>query len=222
MAHYYDIKYPYLQYSYPDGIMCSVSPKLLAVLYKKHYGKKPKTFFDCGAATGVVIKLAMEYGMDARGVDVRDYFQCGWFARHPLFGWMSPVWIEQCGKHKGVAKSDLAKLVTDGRIQIKSILDCKPVKADLVYCNGILTYFDDETLPSVLAKFQKTKMVCAIHNTIEDYKIAEQMGDCLGTCQTLKTVKSRDWWIKTFAENGLDAKFNHWLRCFVATPQKQK
>lgn len=220
MAHYYDKKYPYLQYSYPDGIMCSVPPKLLAVLYKKHYGKKPKTFFDCGAATGVVIKLAMDYGMDARGVDIRDYF-----SHFAFYHWIfsgQPFEVQQGETRKGVAKSDLLKLRQDGRIQIKSILDCKPIRADLVYCNGILTYFDDETLPSVLAKFQKTKMVCAIHNTIEDYKIAEQMGDCLGTCQTLKIVKSRDWWIKTFAENGFDAKFNHWLRCFVATPQKQK
>lgn len=218
MAHYYDKKYPYLQYSYPDGIMCSVPPKLLAVLYENHYGERPKTFFDCGAATGIVIKLAMEYGMDANGVDIRNYHKDPWYA-NPWFG-CSHDWVKQCGKDKEYARSDLAKLVSDGRIQIKSILDCKPVKADLVYCNGILTYFDQATLPSVLAKFQNAKMVCAIHNTTEDYAIAEKMGQNLGTCQTLKTVQPNDWWIKTFAENGFDAKFNHWLRCFIATPQK--
>lgn len=216
--HYYDIKYPYLQYSYTDGVMCSVPPKLMAVLYKNHYGKKPKTFFDCGAATGVVIKLAMDAGMDARGVDVRDYFMHQGFYSPMFSGW--PFWVKQCDTRTGCAKSDLLKLKRDGRIQIKSILDCKPIKADLVYCNGVLTYFDEATLPSVLAKFQNANMVCAIHNTIEDYAAAEKMGQNLGTCQELKTVKSNDWWVKTFAQNGFDARFNHWLRCFVAVPQR--
>ena len=102
----------------------------------------------------------------------------------------------------------------------KSVLDCKPIKADLVYCNRILTYFDEDTLNTVLAKFKNAKMVCAIHNTIEDYNAAEKMGCKLGTCQELKTVKPNDWWIETFNQNGFDAVFNHWLRCFVATPQK--
>ena len=201
--HYYDKKYPYLQYSYPEGIMCSVPPKLLAVLYKRHYGKKPKTFFDCGAATGVVIKLAMEYSMDARGVDVRDYNKDPWYI-NSWFG-CHPVWVKQRDKRKEYAVSDLAKLVTDGRIQIKSILDCKPIKADFV-----------------LAKFQNVNMLCAIHNTIEDYDAAKKMGQELGTCQELKTVKPNDWWIDKFNQNGFDAKFNHWLRCFVATPSKER
>lgn len=216
--HYYDIKYPYLQYSYPEGTMCSVPPKMLASVYKQHYGKKPKTFFDCGAATGVIIKLAMDYGMDAHGIDIRDYF-----VHFDFYHWIysrRPVWIEQGDTRKGVAKRDLLKLRQDGRIQIKSVLDCKPIKADLVYCNGILTYFDEDTLNTVLAKFKNAKMVCAIHNTIEDHNAAEKMGCKLGTCQELKTVKPNDWWIETFNQNGFDAVFNHWLRCFVATPQK--
>lgn len=217
--HYYDKKYPYLQYAYTDGVMCSVPPKMLASVYKQHYGKKPKTFFDCGAAIGVVIKLAMDAGMDARGIDIRDYF-ANFAFRHPLFSGR-PFDIEQGDTRKEVAKSDLLKLRQDGRIQIKSILDCKPIKADLVYCNGILTYFDQATLPSVLAKFQNVNMVCAIHNTIEDYIAAEKMGQELGTCQALKTVQSNDWWIETFNQNGFDTKFNHWLRCFVAIPQQK-
>ena len=216
--YYYDIKYPYLQYSYTDGTMCSVPPKMLASVYKQHYGKKPKTFFDCGAATGVIIKLAMDAGMDARGIDIRDYFVHFAFC-NPLFSGR-PVLIEQGDIRKEVAKSELLKLRQDGRIQIKSVLDCKPIKADLVYCNGILTYFDENTLNTVLSKFQNVNMICAIHNTIEDYAAAAKMGQFLGTCQELKTVKPNDWWIETFNKNGFDAKFNHWLRCFVATPQR--
>lgn len=220
MAHYYDKKYPYLQYSYPEGVMCSVPPKLLAVLYKNIYGKKPKTFFDCGAAIGVIVKLAMDAGMDARGIDIRDYF-ANFAFYNPLFSGR-PFWTQQGDVRRGVAKSDLLKLRQDGRIQIKSVLDCKPIKADLVYCNGILTYFDEDTLKMVLEKFKDVNMVCAIHNTIEDYDAAKQMGQELGTCQELKTVKPNDWWIETFNQNGFDAKFNHWLRCFVATPNKER
>ncbi len=216
--HYYDKKYPYLQYSYPEGVMCSVPPKMLASVYKQHYDKKPKTFFDCGAATGVVIKLAMDAGMNARGVDIRDYFTAKTFYSPMFSGW--PFWVQQGESRKVVAKSELLKLRQNGYIQIKSILDCKPIKADLVYCNGILTYFDEATLPAVLSKFQNANMVCAIHNTIEDYDAAKKMGQELGTCQELKTVKPNDWWIKAFNQNGFDAKFNHWLRCFVATPQR--
>lgn len=216
--HYYDKKYPYLQYEYTHGVMCSVPPKMLASVYKQHYGKKPKTFFDCGAATGVIVKLAMDYGLDARGIDIRDYF-----SHFAFYHWIfsgQPFEVQQGETRKGIAKSDLLKLREQGRIQIKSILDCKPVKADLVYCNGMLTYFDADTLPAVLSKFQNANMVCAIHNTIEDYDAAAKMGCELGTCQELKTVKPNQWWIETFNQNGFDAKFNHWLRCFVATPQR--
>jgi len=216
--HYYDKKYPYLQYAYTDGIMYSVPPKMLASVYKQHYGKKPKTFFDCGAAIGVIIKLAMDAGMDARGIDIRDYF-ANFAFYNPLFSGR-PFWVQQGDTRKGVAKSDLLKLRENGRIQIKSVLDCKPIKADLVYCNGILTYFDEETLKVVLEKFKNANMVCAIHNTTEDYAAAAKMECELGTCQDLKTIGSRNWWIQTFNKNGFDAKFNHWLRCFVATPQK--
>lgn len=216
--HYYDKKYPYLQYEYTHGVMCSVPPKMLASVYKQHYGKRPKTFFDCGAATGVIVKLAMDYGLDARGIDIRDYF-----SHFAFYHWIfsgQPFEVQQGETRKGIAKSDLLKLRQDGHIQIKSILDCKPIKADLVYCNGMLTYFDADTLPAVLSKFQNANMVCAIHNTTEDYDAAAKMGCELGTCQELKTVKPNQWWIETFNQNGFDAKFNHWLRCFVATPQR--
>ena len=216
--HYYDKKYPYLQYEYTDGVMCSVPPKMLASVYKQHYGKKPKTFFDCGAATGVIVKLAMDAGMNARGVDVLNYNEDPWYS-DPWFGGGSFVQMKYCGKRRGIVKKDLMALANE-RVKIKSILDCKPIKADLVYCNGMLTYFDEDTLNTVLTKFKNAKMVCAIHNTIEDYTAAAKMGCELGTCQELKTVKPNDWWIDKFNQNGFDAKFNHWLRCFVATPQR--
>ena len=221
MAHYYDKKYPYLRYSYPDGIMCSVPPILLAGFYKAYFGKTPKTFFDCGAANGVIVQMALDCGMDAYGVEIRRYGE----QKHP---YVMDIKCHRVNGERGyfaqMAFQDnrLNNLFDSGRIQIKSILDCEPVKADLVYCNGILTYFDEATLSRVLAKFKNVKMLCAIHNTTEDYMVAEKMGDKLGTCQELKTVKSNEWWIETFNQNGFDAVFNHWLRCFVAIPNKER
>jgi len=209
--HYYDIKYPYLQYS-AEGTMCSVPPRLLAAVYKKYYSKKPKTFFDCGAATGAIVQMALDYGLDARGIDIVRYRDIpGRIMSFEADGRFSIKFIG----------NNLSQLIHDGRIQIKSILDCRPIKANLAYCNGVLTYFDESELKNVLEKFRNVKMVCAIHNTTEDYIAAEKMGQSLGTCQALKTVQSNDWWIETLNQNGFDAKFNHWLRCFVAIPQQK-
>ena len=54
--HYYYQKYPYLNYNYRDHdggyTMFSVPPELLAAAFAQKMGYAPKTFFDCGAATG--------------------------------------------------------------------------------------------------------------------------------------------------------------------------
>lgn len=56
-------------------------------------------------------------------------------------------------------------------IQITSILDYnKKIEADIVFCNGTLTYLNESDLDSALQKFRSAKMVIAIHNTTEDNK----------------------------------------------------
>ena len=215
MKCYYTQKYPYLQYRFCDTdgcwLMFSIPPKMLARVYKSHYGKKPQTFFDCGAATGVIVQMALNCGMDAYGIDIKKY---------PTFQPTNQSSI-QSGviviKNNPVNLNDLYKT---GRIQIKSILDCKPIKSDLAYCNGTLSYFDEKTLPMVLSKFQNVDMLCAIHNTTEDIETAKKQGEDLSTCSTVRTLKPNDWWIKTFQENGFNTQFNKQLRCFVAVPQR--
>ena len=220
MKYYYDIKYPYLLY-WAEGGMYSVPPILLSKLYYAYFHKKPSTFFDCGAANGAIMQMAIDCGMDAYGVDIKQYEKsnnphCLYITTHRVSG----------KKHffNKVAFPDnrLDKLFETNKIEIKSIFDCSPIKTDLAYFNGILTYFDESILPTVLTKFKNVNMICAIHNTTEDYNIALKRGNKLGTCQKLKTVRPNKWWIDTFNKNGFYAQFNKQLHCFVAIPMKQK
>lgn len=194
--HYYYQKYPYLNYNYrdTDGLwrMFSIPAKLLADEFKNTFGVAPKSFFDCGAATGVIVRQAQMLGMDARGIDIKKY----------------PYQF-----------SYLEDLFENGKIQIKSILDCEPVYVDLVYCNGTLTYFDKTQLPLVLEKFHNCKMLCVIHNTTEDIIAARKNGDELTTCNKTRLIKPRRWWMRTFNKNGFETMYNENLRLFCAVPK---
>lgn len=215
MRCYYDIKYPYLQYSYTDTdgdyIMFSVPPAMLAHKYYTVFNKQPESFFDCGAAIGMIVQLALDYGMDARGIDIKRYPP-----QHQSFPWMKHM-----GKFYAVPHAKLQDLFDSGRIEIKSVLDCEPVKSDIAYCNGTLTYFDEQTLPNVLSKFQNVKMLCAIHNTTEDVNAAKELGEKLGTCNEPRTIKPNKWWIKTFNKNGFNAEYDYTLRTFIAIPRQR-
>jgi len=191
--------------------MFSVPPSMLAQEYDKIFRAKPKSFFDCGAAIGMVVRLAFDYGMDARGIDIKKYPP-----QHQSYSR-----VKNQDKLYAVPISLLQKLFDNGRIEIKSILDCEPIKADIAYCNGTLTYFDEQTLPIVLSKFQKVGMLCAIHNTTEDINAAKQMGETLGTCNEPRTIRPNDWWIKIFNNNGFDAKLCEKLRTFIAVPRQR-
>ena len=184
---------------------------MLAQEYDKIFRAKPKSFFDCGAAIGMVVRLAFDYGMDARGIDIKKYPP-----QHQSYSR-----VKNQDKLYAVPISLLQKLFDNGRIEIKSILDCEPIKADIAYCNGTLTYFDEQTLPIVLSKFQKVGMLCAIHNTTEDINAAKQMGETLGTCNEPRTIRPNDWWIKIFNNNGFDAKLCEKLRTFIAVPRQR-
>jgi len=214
MKCYYNIKYPYLHYSYEDTdggyIMFSVPPSMLAEKYKEHFNHEPKTFFDCGAATGMIIRLALDYGMDAHGIDVRKYPE----------QYQSIVYTLN-NKPYIIPVYKLRASFDSNRIEIKSILDCEPIKADIAYCNGVLTYFDEKTLPTVLSKFQKVGMLCAIHNTTEDVSVAKEMGEILGTCNKPRTIKPNNWWIDTFNNNGFNVELDENLRTFIAIPRQR-
>ena len=194
--HYYFKKYPFLQYSYTDFdgdyIMFSVPPEMLIHHFTMRFGMVPKTFFDCGAAVGEIVYRAEKFGLSATGIDIKKYpFQ----------------------------NPELEELFINGKIQIKSILDCAPVNTDLVYCNGTLTYFTETELPRVLNKFIKCKMLVSIHNTTEDVGEAQKQGDKLLTCNKPRLIKPRDWWIKTFVNNGFDTEYNLKTQCFYSIPK---
>lgn len=216
MKHYYEKKYPYLQYRYTDTdgecIMFSVPPKFLSLYYQNYFGKKPETFFDCGAATGVVVKLAMDAGMDARGIDIKKYPE-----QH-----QTNFLMKSGNMLIRYPNAGIPELFKSGRVEIKSIMDCEPIKADIAYCNGALTYFPERQIPKVLSKFRNVGIFFAIHNTTEDIDAAKQMGQNLTTCNKTLTLRPNKWWNRVFAENGFDVDFNPILHCFVAVPKKSR
>ena len=193
--HYYNKKYPYLNYGYidTDGIytMFSIPPEILMCEYIKTFKEKPKTFFDCGAATGFIVFLAQKLGMDAQGIDIKKYPR---------------------------QSDELEELFTNGKIQIKSILDCEPIKSDIVFCNGTFTYFTEKELSQVLNKFNKSKMIFAVHNTTEDTIAALANGNKLTSCNKTRLIKSQNWWTDTFKKNGFNTKYIDYIRCFCITP----
>jgi len=194
--HYYFTKYPYLQYPFKDFdgqyFGFSVPPELLVREFYERFKIVPKTFFDCGAATGEIVYRAEKIGLKATGIDIKKF----------------PYQNE-----------NLKKLFVDGKIQIKSILDCEPIKADLVFCNGILTYLTESELPRALNKFTNCKMLVAIHNTTEDEVAAKKQGDILPTFNQPRLIKPNDWWIEKFIQNGFDTEYNGKTRCFYSTPK---
>lgn len=199
MKHYYYQKYPYLNYPFLDEegdawMMFSIPAYRLARMYESRIGRAPKSFFDCGAATGEILRQAEDMGIQASGIDIKQY--------------QIPV--------------RNAYLFKSGQIQIRSILDCAPVKADLAYCNGTLTYMNTHTLPLALEKFKNVGMLITIHNTTEDVIAARKQGDELLYCCEPRLIKPRDWWMETFDKNGFMVDFDNEHQCFCAIPKQQK
>ncbi|MDR0741774.1 MAG: hypothetical protein LBF28_03300 [Rickettsiales bacterium] len=172
--------------------MFSIPVLYLAAMYRARLGHSPKSFFDCGCAAGELVRQADEAGLDSQGIDVKLY----------------PVPIANL------------KYFLDGRIKIKSILDCCGIKADLAYANGTLTYLSEETLPAALSKFFGANMLVAIHNTAEDIAAAKNQGDELLHDEP-RLIKPREWWMKTLRENGFDADFDKKYGCFCAIPKSR-
>lgn len=74
--HYYDKKY---SFTYPVLDWCgfwtfyTLPIKTIMGIYEKETGKKPTSFFDCGCATGELLRQAEAQGMNVMGIDVRKY-----------------------------------------------------------------------------------------------------------------------------------------------------
>lgn len=196
-THYYDIKYPYLNYPFHDAdgscwIMYSIPAVALVQLYRKYVGGRPDSLFDCGCATGEIIRQADEMGICATGIDIKQYGM-----------------DERCKRFFEL-----------GRIQMRSILDYDIVRADLAYCNGTLTYMTRETLPLALEKFKRVGLLVAIHNTTEDIRAADKMGWKLLHGEP-RLIRSKRWWMDTLRKNGFDVKYDTEYQCFCAIPNSK-
>jgi len=193
--HYYDFKYPYLNYPFRemDGtpmIMYSIPAVGLVQLYRRYIGGRPDSLFDCGCATGEIIRQAEDLGICATGIDVKSY---------------------------KIDDARCQKFFDCGRIQMRSILDCDPIIADIAYCNGTLTYMTRQTLPLALEKFKRVKMLVAIHNTTEDVRDAAAMGWKL-LHDAPRLIRTKRWWMQTLRQNGFDVKYDNQYNCFCAIP----
>lgn len=220
MSCYYAQKYNYsYKYMGLDGYpytMFTLDMNTIIELFYKYYNTYPKTFFDCGCATGHQIAMAQQYDIDACGVDIEKY-------PNP-----HDVLIKKSDNNVKITTNFLnyfdykyyPDFFNNGKIKIKSILDCEPINADIVYCNGILTYFTLEQLKSVIYKFHNAKLIIAIHNTTNDIIQAKQQHEILLTCKKLNIVKSNRWWVLFFLRNGFYATFNKQYNCFCAIPIK--
>ena len=215
---YYEKKYPYLSYRglHPSGAwftMYSIPARGLFEMYGARMGEKPRSFFDCGAATGKIMAQAEELGVKAEGIDIFEY---------PHICSSDNVDFERmhAGKKVVVFAGDMPEefrpLPQKDKIEIVSLLERKePVTADLVYCNGTLTYFNEKNIDAALGRFLSAKMLIAIHDTKEDVKAAQKMGEVLHPAET-RMIKSRSWWMKRFEGAGFDVDFDGKYGCFCA------
>lgn len=198
LLHYYDIKYPFLSYRFRemDGtpmIMYSIPVVGLIQLYRRYVGGRPDSLFDCGCATGEIIRQAEDLGIMATGIDVKQY----------------KIDDARCQKYFDC-----------GRVQMRSILDYDMVSADIAYCNGTLTYLSCDTLPLALEKFKRVGMLVAIHNTTEDVRAAANMGWELLHNEP-RLIRSKYWWMQTLRKNGFDVKYDAQYNCFCALPNQK-
>lgn len=202
--HYYDKKYPYFKYpilhQLNNGLVCAATMYSIPVfelvgVYKKAMGVDPKSFLDCGCATGRLLEQADKIGINAKGIDINLYPES--ICIHELF-------------------ENYKKMLKTQKIEIVSILDYQPSGIDLSYCNGTLTYITEANLDQALTNLHKTKMLIAIHNTAEDIEAALQNGDKLLDNSKPRLIKPRDWWQNRITNAGFDVNYNKRLDCFCA------
>lgn len=105
-------------------------------------------------------------------------------------------------------------------IEIVSVLDYnKPISYDIVYCNGTLTYLNEDNLDIALNKFKKAGMLIAIHNTTEDDEKAGGTEYRSPSPKKPRLIKSQKWWVNRLQQAGFNAKYDSATDCFIAVPR---
>ena len=175
----------------PSTMVTMPMPTLVDI-YKQQYNIAPKTFLDCGAGFGYMLRWAKIMGIDAHGIDIR---------RYPFADYM------------------YKKYYKNGRIKICNLLDAEPFTQDLAYANCVFSYLDKNSVDEAICKFKKVKMLVAIHHTTEDVVAAQKFGTPLKIDCQARLVQPNDWWVARFQKNGFDAVFDKKHSCFCAIPK---
>lgn len=185
--------YPYSKPNGERGIMYTIPVEEMVKIYSTFNDTAPKTFFDCGAANGHILLEAEKMGISVSGVEKDKYY---------------------------LKTQEQKDLVKQGKLQIMPIEKCAPIKADLAYCNGVLTYMDEVQLALTLSKFGNVNTLIVSHDTFDDILDAKT-NDYHIPYQKNQNIKPIIWWIAYFQTNGFEALYDSKRFCFVLFPKKQ-
>ncbi len=198
MKCYYDTKYS-KTYDMGDSVMYTIDIKNIFKMYQTRLKSDPTSLFDVGCGAGDFMMDAARAGLKVSGVDIKRY------------------------KKEEQRNIELFK---SGKIQIKSILDCDDIEADIVYANESMSMLTEAEIDIVLEKIKKSKMLIMVHNTTEDINGAIEYGHSFAVISymrfNIKTFESNAWWLKKLKSAGFKADFDKKNKCFCAIPLKNK
>ena len=158
-------------------------------IYNEYFRVPPTSFFDCGCADGRVLKQAENAGVT---------------------------------KTYGI---DTVRFFNpqNENIEIVSLQDFTPPpeKYDLLLCNGPLGYMGtEEEIYAGLQKLRFGKMVIAKHLSLEDVvRIQQNFDKDFDVSHRQSLLKSDEWWLNAFQENGFKAWIDKKRQCFVAVSE---
>ena len=98
----------------------------------------------------------------------------------------------------------------------------KPIKHDIVFLNGTLTYLNEKEVDIALQKFKSAGLVIAIHNTIEDDEKAGGPEYRDPKPNKPRLIKRQQWWIEKFKSNGFEARYDPKTDCFIAKAKERE
>lgn len=186
---------------------------------KEHYYDKKYTYkypLKSWIFYTLTIKTLADIYENETGKKATSFFDCGCAGGELLY---QAEKMNMCVQGIDVERYDSFWKKSHPNIEICSILNYqKPINYDIVYCNGTLTYLNEDNLHIALNKFKSAKMVIAIHNTTEDDKKAGGPDYRSPHPTKPRLIKSQKWWVNRFKQAGFSAKYDPKTDCFIATP----
>lgn len=186
---------------------------------KEHYYDKKYTYkypLKSWIFYTLPIKTLADIYENETGKKATSFFDCGCAGGELLY---QAEKMNMCVQGIDVERYDSFWKKSHPNIEICSILNYqKPINYDIVYCNGTLTYLNEDNLHIALNKFKSAKMVIAIHNTTEDDEKAGGPDYRSPHPTKPRLIKSQKWWVNRFKQAGFNAKYDPRTDCFIATP----